>query len=394
MSPTAPIFQPSLRRRSSRPPLDIELIDAATEAHEAGRHLEAVQLVFRHVLPGQTIDLAAAPVTFTQGSARVTARLVGDTLAIAVPLVRVGAGGAAIAALRYVLSKINGTGQLYQARLHGDDVVLEFSDPLAALHPQKVLEVLRRMPSEADQHDDWMISQFGASPLERGTVDPIAPDELETAVQVWASHWAFVDELHKEVQRKRSVFFLNETTSYTLTRLRYVLPLGGSVLPRLLEAANTFNDSDVDPDKRESSLGKCIKEMKAIERAELAASLGHVEYAISPLSEGTSRDLTGFFGAGNYMESIDKYRTGGSSIDAAIALSGTYYYLLSTKTWPEVVETAMTEGLAETSGKPWREVANMLYAHAQAMVEEFCDDDEEDGDDEEDEEEEEEGDDE
>jgi hypothetical protein len=385
MTTVSPSYAPPVRRRTAAAALDFELIDAAIELYDQGQVLPALHKVFAHVLPNQAaVDLSIYPISFTQGSSLVTARLEGDELIIAVPLVRLPSGGAAIAALRYVLSRINSTGQLYQARLRGDDLQLEFRDKLASLHPQKVLEVLRRMPVEADAHDDWMVSQFGAIALERAPIAALSDEEFARAEAVWRTHWNDVEELLKEGQRKRSVWFLNELTSFAHCRIRYALPLGGSVLPRLNESVRTFNDSDVDPTKRETTLARCVKEMKALSSDELRKSLGHATYAISPLGEGTADKLGGFFAGGNYIESIDKYRST-QPIDAGLALVGTYYYLLATFAWPDEVVDALEQGLAETAGKPWRDCANALFDHAKAVVEQFVDEDEGDEDDDDDE---------
>ena len=390
MSIASPMYAPPIRRRVDAVTQDYELIDAATERFEAGDFLDAVHKVFAHVMPGVAIDLAAAPATFVQGSSRVTARIDDGIFTLSCPLVRLPAGGGAVAALRYVLSRINGSGQLFQARLRGDDLFLEMKEKISALHPQKLLEVVRRMPSVADQHDDWMVTQFGAIELDRAPIEPVSDAELAAAWELWQTHWRDAEELLKEAQRKRSTWFLNEATSFVLTRIRFALPLCGGVLPRLLESGRTFNDSDVDPMKRETSLAKCIKEMKAVTREELGKSLGHAVYALSPMAEGTPQKLSGFFGPGSYMETIDKYRAGGQVVDAALALAGTCYYLLAHHSWPLEVEEAIQAGLAEASGKPWRDAANSLFAHARTLVEQFGGDDEE-GDEDDDEDDGEEG---
>jgi hypothetical protein len=295
-------------------------------------------------------------------------------------MVRVPEGGGGIAALRYVLARINGSGQLHQARLRGDEIHLEFREKLSSLHPQKLVETLRRMPTAADTHDDWMIDQFGVQPLDRGHIDPLDDAELGRAEEIWRVHWGEVDELLKEAQRKRSLWFLNELTAYAIHRVRFALPLAGKLLPRLLESAGTFNDTDVDPRKRETTLGKFSKEMKSLHGDELRGNLGHLTYAISPHSEGTPQKLAEYFGECDYMDSIAKHRKSGSSIDAALPLVGTYYYLLAVHAWPPEVSEELKNGLAESSEKPWRETAAFLFEHARGMVDQFCEEeDDEDG---------------
>ncbi len=380
MSITSLTYMPPIRRDAVGRELDYDLLETAAEQYGAGEHLASAQTVFRHLFGAADAPDLSRPFSFTQGSSRLTVRIDDGVCFLSVPMVRLPAGGGGVAALRYILSRINASGQLAQARLRGDEVSLEYSDKLSALHPQKLIEVLRRMPVEADRHDDWMESQFGVTPLERGTIEPLDPAELERAAQIWQTHWNDVDELLKEAQRKRSQFFLNEVTAFAIHRIRFALPLAGSLLPRLLESSRTFNDSDADPRKRETTLARFLKEMKAVSSEDLGRSLGHVEHSITPHSEGTGERLGNFFGPGNYVDTIARFRKAGQAMEATLPLVGTYYYLLATHAWPAEIAEAMKQGLAASSGKPWRDAATLMLEHARAMVERFAEDDDEDDD--------------
>jgi hypothetical protein len=149
-------------------------------------------------------------------------------------------------------------------------------------------------------------------------------------------------------------------------------------LPRLLEAAGTFNNADNDPRKREATLGKLIKEMKAVTPEELASSLGHLQHALTPHREGTQEAMASLIGPGHYRETIQKYRATGYSLEAALAMIGTYYYLLATHSWPTEIAAELKAGLEASSGKPWREAAQLLLDHAETLVGDDDDDDDED----------------
>ena len=356
--------------RSSRPTaLDYDLLDSALELYAADKPREAAQRVFAHLFPGLVIpDLDKEAFTFPQGSSRVTVALDGDELTVRVPLVRLVPGSNATAALRYVLTKISGSGQLHQPRLSGDELHLEFRDKVARLHPMKLMETLRRAPTEADQNDDWMTDQFGVEPLERESIAPLTAEELDRAEKIWRAHWSEVEELMKEAQRKRSMFFLNELTSYTLQHIRWSLPLAGALLARLLAAGATFNDSDVDPSRREAALSKCTKEMKAVSREELEKNLGHAVYSLSPVGEGRLEILTSCLG-GDYKETLTKLRQSGRHMDAALALFGTFAYLLGRFAWPEAIEKLLLDGITGASGKPWREAGSELTTQARLVLE-------------------------
>ena len=384
MSISSLTYSPPIRRGARPNPPDYQQLEAAVALHEDGRHVEAIHKAFAHLFRTDIPDLATQPFTFVQGSSRVTAKLDGGDLILAVPLVRLPDGGRAIAALRFVLTKLAANGQLHQPRLRGDDVYLEFRDRVARMHPAKVVEVLRRMPLQADNNDDWLIGEFGALPLERAELGKLDDAERARADQIWDSHWHDVEELAKESQRKRSVFFLNEVTAYAVHRINFALPLTGFVGAKLGEHAATFNDGKGDPLKRETSMTKAIKDMRAVTRDQLHASLGHATYAISPLAEGTAKVLGSYFAGGNYIETIDRYRQSDKQIDAALALICTYNFLLARYTWPAEVEGVLEDGLTKSSGKPWREAADVMWHHAHELVARYCEDDPDEADDDDD----------
>ncbi len=371
-------FVPAVRQRTKAVTLDYELFETAIALFEAGKTAESIQAVFRHLFPNQTLpDLATTAFSFAQGSSRVNVSIAAEHISIVVPLVTLPSGGNGLAALRYLLTKLSSSGQLHQPRLHGDDVYLEFHDRVSRMHPAKLIEVLRRIPIEADNNDDWLIGQFAALPLQREPIPDVTDEEFTRAAAIWRSHWNDIEELVKESQRKRSSFFLNELTAYSFYRVRYALPLNGFLHAKLAEYARTFNDSGEDPIKRENTLNKCIKEMKAVSDAELRRDLGHPSYAISPHGDGTPTVLASYFGPGTYADSIEQYRKTGKSMEAAMALISTFTFLLGRYAWPDAIEADLQRALADASGKTWREVATLLTDHGKALVEKYVDDDDE-----------------
>ncbi|MFO0617644.1 MAG: hypothetical protein U0414_33930 [Polyangiaceae bacterium] len=356
--------------------LDYAVRDAAVDLFTAGDFEAAVVKVFEHLFSRAPSipELREGGFQFVQGSSRVTVTLDADLLSVRVPLVTLPDGGTTTAALRYMLTRICGSGQLHQPRLRGDDVHLEFKERLENLHPIKLLEVLRRMPTEADKADDWMSVQFGAKALESEPPEPLAPEELERSLEIWRAHWHQVDELLKEGQRKRSIFFLNEVTSLARYGIRYWLPLTGYLPGRLQESSAVYCDSDVEPFKREAALTKCIKEMRALSREALEQNLGHARYAISPVSEGTPRVISEYLGPGNYMETISRLRSSGKAMDAALALVSTMVYVAGEFSWAPEVGALFEEILGEASERPFGEAAALLSRGAKTLVERFGED--------------------
>jgi hypothetical protein len=377
MSLTSLSCPPPIRRLTRDHKPDFALFEEAVELHEQGHHRASVDRVFDHLFSREHPGRIADGITFEQGSSLVEVRLTGEELHIVVPMVCLSPKGKTTAALRFLLTRLGGSGQLYQPRLRGEEVTLEFHDKLTRLHPAKLVEVLRRMPTAADANDDWMVDQFSVDPLRRVAIEALEEGEFARAEALWRTHWGEVDALLTECRRKRSLSFLNELTAYAYYHVAYALPLGGYLHARISESMSTFNDSQADPDQRESTLARCAREMSAVSREDLARSLGHARFAISPLAEGTSGALKNYLGPGDYTEAIRKARVTGRALDAALALVGTYAFLLARFSWPEEIEGALLEGLTLADGKPLREAASQLWVHSRALISRFGKDEEE-----------------
>jgi hypothetical protein len=354
-----------IRRRLTIAPRDYARRDRAIESFEAGDYLTAVRETLGYLLPGAEAPVFAdGQMCFVQGSARVRVQLHGDELALTTALMALTPQAQSTAALRYVLTRLSATGQLYQPRLHEDTISLEFRERLSLLHPSKLAEVLQRMAMESDSNDGWLAQRFGVDAPDREPVAELDEAEFARALDIWNTHWASVNELMLESRRRRSVRFLDALGSYAANQVRYTLPLFGSVRATLNESADAYTDKDENPNRRDSALAKCIKEMRQIPVEELRRCLGHARHAINPLHEGTPSLLTSMLGAGHRMQTTGELRSAGRSLEAALELIADYLYLLADHSWPSEVESALRAGLDLVSGKPWREAADVLWNHA------------------------------
>ncbi len=360
---------PPVRRLFHATETDYELLEQAVAAHEAGDARAALGLSLRHLFTDLELgDPFEGPVSFAQGSSRVSLRVHDDDVEVKVPLVQLTDESLTTAALRFLLSRVAGSGQLYQPQLEGNAVYLVYRDRLQRMHPYKVKEVLRQMPFDADRYDDWMVAEFKCAPLDREPLEPLSDEERSAAHAIWNTHWQEVEELFKEAQRRRSIWFLNELTAFAIYRLRHCLPITGYVWCRIDDAGDTFNDTQIDPSQREASLIKCVREMRSLSDEDLDESLGHGRYALSPYAEGTLDVLEKHIGDGQYLDTVTRLHNGGRYIEAALALVGTYQYLLGRFTWPPELERRLLEGLALVDGKPWRETSSTLLHHRHAVL--------------------------
>lgn len=358
------VFPPPIRHRIMVAPRDYDRRDEAVILYEAGEHLAAVEQTLAYLLPGLLAhELASSPLCFVQGTARVRLRLEDGDLVISTALVRLRAGAPATAALRYALSRLSATGQLFQPRLREGVLTLEFRDRLSLLHPLKLIEVLQRLPSESDHNDEWLTQRFDVEEADREPPRVLDGDEFDRALGIWNTHWQAAEQLLLESRRRRSVRFLDAIGAWTVNQLRYALPLHGSVRASLNEAADEFTDKNESPDQRETALARCIRDMRRVEETALRRCLGHARYAINPLQEGTASLLGSMLG-GQRLQTSHSLRAAGRHLEAALELIADYLYLLAEHSWPEVIDRHLQAALAEVSGKPWREVATLLSQHA------------------------------
>jgi hypothetical protein len=363
---------PAIRRPYVAVPRDHRRRDDAVEAFEAGDYAAAVAETLGYLLPNLPIpDLSTQSLCFAQGSARVRVRMENGELVLSTALATLQPDAHATAAMRYFLTRLSGSGQTFQPRLRDGVVALEFRDKLALMHPLKLLEVLQRMPQEADRHDAWMRVQFGVDTPDREPLAPLDDTEFARAEAFWNGHWSAVEELLNQSRRRRSVRFLDALSSVAVNHIRYGLPLFGSVRAQLYENAEDFINNDADPNRRDGALAKCVREMRAIGREELRACLGHASWAINPLQEGTPANLTSMLGPGERMQATEELRTSGQSLEAALELLAFYLYLLAHFSWPEEVAAALRRGLDQASGRRWREAVDALWTQAGILVRQF-----------------------
>lgn len=363
----SPVRRPP--RRATREP---ELLAAANALAAEGRHPEALAQVLAYLFPGEPIpDLTREAFQFVQGSSRVHVRLDGDDVVLTVPLVRLPPGDEGTPALRYILGKLGSPLQLYQPRLSGDDVRLELREPLARVHPEKIVDVLAKMPADADESDEILIVQHGAIALDRVTIAPLSDDELALADRIWRRHWRFVRALTEEARLRHSMFFLDALTEWAYHRPLDALPITGLLRARLDAAASRFNDTMADPVDREDALAMHAERFAALPESELAASLGHATFGVDPVPAGTPATLSMHLGEGPHRERVEELLAEGDGLGAALDLIAIYTFLLAEHAWEPETETALRTALLGASGKEWNDAARDLLVATRDVVGRF-----------------------
>lgn len=372
MSLSAFYCPPPIRHRRPLTARDYARRDFAIELFDRGDYLSAIGEIFGHAMPEVLADKPfALPFSFAQGSALFDVRLDGDDLLITTVLAELVAGVKSTALLRFALSRLAGSGQVWQPRLKDKVLRLEFRESLSDLHPLKLLEVLLKLPADASQHDQWLAEEFQVARPAAAPLRPLSPEEAEAALKFWHQHWRDMEILHNEVRRRRSVRMLDFVGSLASHLVRVVLPLHGSLRITLDEQADEISDRDESVSKRDSAMAKLIRSMQAVDDATLLASLGHGDYAINPLREGSPSSIHSLFGAGERMQTIHEHRANGRLLEAGLELVAYASYLLGSFSWPEPVEQALLQFLASAHEKPIRVVLDSLLKQAEQVANEF-----------------------
>lgn len=366
------VFPAPLRRSQVFAPRDHARRDRAIELFEDGQPLQALHETLGYLLGSpKPEDMSGTGMCLVQGTARVRLRLVDGNIEVDGLLARLPSGAPSTAALRFILTHLSATGQLYQPRLHGDEVRLRYVERLDLLHPLKLIEVLQRLPGEVDLNDQWMVDAFGVETPDREPLQPLSEAELDQAHRIWSEHWTSLDGLQQESRRRRSVRVLNAVCDIAALLPRYTLPLAGTLRQQLQDHANEFTDRDQPPNKRDAALARCIKELQQVTREQLGASLGHASYAFNPMHEGTPALLSSMLGGGQRMQTVSELRAAGRSMEAALMLAADFLDLVAYQTWPDEIAVALRAALDAASGAPWREATDALWSHAHAIAKRY-----------------------
>lgn len=373
MAITSLFLPPTLRRPIPYAPRDHLRREQAIALYEGGDHIGGINEAIAYLLlPGQPQpDLARGPLCLVQGTARLRLHIDDGRLRGRAVLGELGDGSGTTAALRHFLASVSGTGQLYQPRLRDNVVALEFDERLTLLHPLKLIEVVQRMAEAACNADAWLEVDFGMRMVDREPAQPLAPEEVRQAIAIWHAHWAAVDAMVDEIRRQRSGHLLNRVADFAYSLIVHALPLNGVLPERLHDASGIYGNQDEQPARRLAVLAKSVKEARALSDDELAANLGQVTYAINPISEGNAGLLAKVLGGREREQAIADYQAAGRSFELALFQAVDFIYLVAWFVWPPAVEAALNEALAQASGLPLREAAEILRTRAAAILREF-----------------------
>lgn len=368
---------PTLRHSSPQFVRDYSRRDAALDRFHEGDHIASIREAIAFALPtvvtdGGELDLAARPLEFVQGSAKVRVAIVADQLTIASDIAELPASGKATAALRHMLTEVGSTGQYYQPRLYADTVRLEFSCPVGRLHPIKLIDAIEKLALEADRNDHWMSARFGVTMNHRALLSRLSPTELQTAKALWDAHWAGIEQLVSEVRRKRSMLLLEAVCGIASGHVRYLLPLQGELRRALEDDEDIYNDRDEHPDKRDAALAKAARRMRAVDAAALADGLGHAQYSVPTTNPERAPRISSVF-EGEHWGALANAKAAGRSMDVTLALVAGVLTLLTRSTWPDAIATELRAALDIAHNKPWRDAAEPLFAHVAKLRRDYGD---------------------
>jgi hypothetical protein len=361
---------PTQRRPIPFSPRDHVRRERAIELYERGEHYQAIDEAIGYLLlPDQPRpDLMNAPLCLVQGTARVHLRIDDGRLSVRAALGRLVPETSATAALRHFLTSVSGTGQLFQPRLRDGVVSLEFEERLTLLHPYKLIELLQRLAEAACNADSWLVEDFGMQSVDREALELLDDTDADQAVTIWNAHWAAVEAMVDEVRRHRSAGLLNRVADYAYSQILYALPLNGALPETLHDANQIYADRDEQPAKRLAILAKSVQDARALPEADLRASLGHVGYAINPISEGNASLLAKVLSGTQREQAIADHHAAGRVFESALYQAVDYLYLLAWFVWPPAVEAALREALDQASGRPLREAADVMRTRALAIL--------------------------
>lgn len=242
--------------------------------------------------------------------------------------------------------------------LDGDRLRIEYRCLLSQSHPYKMFSVLRNICMVGDRYDDEFCEKFGATRCYKPKVIPYFPQDVDYLYDAIQNLCRQALDTAEHYSMERFYGYAWQVLAATLCQINYMASPQGSLVNKINKAITELSDDNypvLDQLKKGIS---ALREIYALDKAELAKDLYRVDILASPNLRGTLQTLQKKLGDvfKLVLERIQFKDYEQSVLRMVYAIYRVFYEY----DVPDNINAVLAAGLKKASEKPFKEAAFTL----------------------------------
>jgi len=362
-----PIFYHSLQS-STASKMKVELWDATLAAYDEKQYLKSFHLLMDYVNTDLRTKYGNADGTVFKvphGSIIVNVAIDNETFNVSAPFLQVNRE-TIVPLLRQVSSLNFSSLDLAQIYLRENRLDFEYSCKMNETNPWKIYYILREICDIGDRYDDEFVTTFGATRLYEPIITPFPADKAEKTYQTIQTIIKQTLDYASYFESKRNYSQAWDMTAGAIRQIDYYAHPQGQLMNDLDKAIGEANAEAPLPGLI-TDMKSFLQEWQNMDKTKFIEDLYDVEIFI-PTKRRSSLQ--------NIQENLEKLfertekgiQNGYHSevtIDILFNIYNTYYY----NHLQDDVNGVFVGAMEKSSGKPWEEAANILFAALKKVME-------------------------
>ena len=333
-----------------------------TKLFEEGKHLESLLKLFDYVdkdLIAKRGNADKTEFNVPHGSVVVSIKIENEQVNIRVPFLKMPDKNT-IPLLRRITEINFSPLNLATIVLEGDELQFKYSTELKLCEPWKMYYVFREICINADNYDDEFIEKFGAIRIHEPKVEYFAESEQE---EIWNTYQSMLSESSQYCEyfeNKRTPGFVWDVLLQLFFRIDYLIAPQGALRTDLEKIVGYMQNNNYSIQQKIDKGKSFFAELKNITKEELCSNLYISDLFIPVKSTATHEKVKETFK--NQFETAKKEMVHNDYIGASLSIRYIFLYEFYYSYAPDDVVEIITTALEKSSGQPWAEAANILWA--------------------------------
>jgi hypothetical protein len=340
----------------------------ATKLFEEGKYHESLIGLFNYVdkdLVAKRGNADKTEFNVPHGSVIVNIKIENEHVKVTVPFLKMPEKNT-IPLLRRIAEINFSPLNLATIVLEGDELQFRYSTELKLCEPWKMYYVFREICINADNYDDEFIEKFGAGRLREPKVEYFSEEKQN---EIWNTYQGMLSESAQYgefFENKRLPGFVWDVLLQLFFNIDYLIAPQGALRTKLENAVSYMQNKNYSLQQKIDKGKALFKELQGISKEELCSNL-YLSDLFIPIKNTASHE--------NVKETFQKqYETAKKEMGhndymgAALSIRYVFLYEFYYSYAPDDIVETITSALEKSSGQPWYDAANILWAAMEQIM--------------------------